>query len=281
MASTAHAQIQDFTLIEDFPNQIYAGNTIHAIYSISTTEPTQATIIFTLELQQNITPNIIEFPSRTILLDNTTLNCTEQIFDKGFILNCSANLTNNHNPIIFLTTAPNMAPDTFDYSLTVSPMVDLPLPKPSIPPTPTSFSTGGRGLNIDLPITLNTTVIYLSHLENISYEQYEYHAPEDENISGGGAREPNWEEMFFQLLEQMYNLTNYELTEQRPYLNITYLNCTENPTHLNCAYLIEEDTSRRDLLRFMTLLTLILLYLFYPKIKERFKKREGNYVDKN
>jgi len=162
----SHADIQEFSLISDFPDVIIGGNTITALYQLTTDSFTQTDLAFYLDSTGGLTQDLEEFPYRSISInDNIIPNCIETSDSSSFLIFCSQNLTAGiYNVSIQLTTAIHIEPTTFDYALALAPMAELPEP---IPP---EFSTGG---SYTPPVVLQKTV-YLSHLENTSYEKYKY-----------------------------------------------------------------------------------------------------------
>ena len=173
----AYATPNDFMLIEGFPSQINAGTNIQASYRIICEDATEALFSFTLDLRGQGTQNMQEFPGREIYFNDVLLDCMYLSHADGFFMECPVNLTFGVHVIsVRLSVAHHMAPDVFDYSSTLTHYIeDVPA---VIPVQTTHFSTGGGGgWNTELPQELETTVVYLSHLENTSYEQYEYQAP--------------------------------------------------------------------------------------------------------
>lgn len=246
LSTPAHANIQDFTLIQDFPIQTYGGNTMTAIFSFTLDQNTTIYPTFLLRSAAQFTPNLIELPERSILIDNTILNCTELITPSDFTMTCMSNelAQGTHNISVSLTTAPHIAPDTFDYSLMLSQMTELPiLSKPEV--IVTHFSTGSGGSSYTPPLILKQKTIYLSHLENISYERYEYHPPE-ENTSG------------ISLIindSVMWNITASDVV-------------------------ITDERNWRELFTIMGLLIFVLFLLFQTKINSLVKKKEHHPVNK-
>ena len=225
LSPITYAQSNQLEIISDFPDDIYGGTTAIATYQIVCDTENQHSFLFLTTFQKNITPNLSEFENYDIYVDDIKLNCSETIFQKGFELNCPYDMTLGvHIITIYLTFSPHIAPDFLEYSFTASYQSEEKIS----PVQPIVVPTSDEGSSYDpRPNVLVQKTVYLSHLENHTLDTPDEKEPE---FPSGGGGVP-WLNDFY---NQINNLTNHELTEQKPYLNITYLDCTENPTHPDC-----------------------------------------------
>lgn len=119
LASLANAS-PSITLAEPFPEKIFGGDTINAIYEINSDVNTGAYIIFMMNAGSSFTDNLAEFRERSIKYDGAVLQCSTVIDGAAYSDTCKIHLTaSKHAVSVLLNVSPYIQLGEYSYSFII------------------------------------------------------------------------------------------------------------------------------------------------------------------